>query len=150
MDPRLHPFLVDQAGVVSRQQALRAGLAKHDVIRLVRRRELVALHPGVYVDHTGEPTWLQRAWGAVLLCRPAALSHQSALRMVEGPGTNRSTRIIELSVPHERRPAPPAGIEVHRVRRLEGRVMWQVGPPRVRYEEAALDVAAAATSELAA
>ena len=41
---------------------------------MVRRRELVIAHPGVYVNHTGPLTWEQRAWVAVLACWPAALS----------------------------------------------------------------------------
>jgi len=47
-------------------QALAAGLVDHDLQRLVRRRDLTRLLRGVYVDHTGEPTWQQRAWAAVL------------------------------------------------------------------------------------
>ena len=47
------------------------------------------VHPGVYVNHTGELTWLQRAWAAVLFAWPAALSHDSALRAADGPGSTR-------------------------------------------------------------
>ena len=65
---RWSEILAAQHGVVSRAQALARGLAPHDLRRLVRRRELAVLHPGVYVDHTGEPTWLQQAWAAVLAC----------------------------------------------------------------------------------
>jgi len=45
----------------------------------VRQREWAPLHRGVYVDHTGTPTWRQRAWGAVLHCWPAGLADESAL-----------------------------------------------------------------------
>lgn len=37
---------------------------------------------------------------------------------------------------------------MHRVRGFESRVRWNTGPPRLRYEEAALDVALAADHEL--
>ena len=42
------------------------------------RKELVVLFPGVYVDHTGRASWIQRAWGAVLYAWPAALAGESA------------------------------------------------------------------------
>ncbi len=150
MDPRLEPFLLDQSGVVSRRQAHQAGLAPHDLARLVRRRELARLHPGVFVGHTGTPTFLQRAWGGVLLCWPAALAGATALRAVEGPGSRRDDRVVRLAVDRHRHLAPPEGIEVQRCEHLEARVLWAVGPPRMRYEEAALDVAGACGSDFEA
>lgn len=149
MQPLLAPYLVDQSGVVSRRQALDAGLRPHDLARLVRRRELTPLHPGVYLDHTGRPSWLQRAWGGVLLCWPAALVSTSSLRAVEGPGS-RPDETIHLAVAHGRSPRTPAGVVSRGCRHLESRVQWNTGPPRVRYDEAVLDVAAQAMSDLAA
>jgi hypothetical protein len=150
MDPRLVPLLTDQSGVVSRRQAHEAGLAAHDLARLLRRRDLTRLHPGVYVDHTGEPTFVQRAWGAVQLYWPAALSGDSALRAAEGPGSRRDSRVVELVVDRHRHVSPPPSIRVTRSERFSDRVLWNVGPPRLRYEEAALDVAALAATELEA
>jgi len=149
--PALRPLLADQAGVVARRQAEAAGVQPHELRRALRRRELVPLHPGVYVDHTGRPTFLQRAWAAALLHEHAALASVTALRVVEGPGSTRPEAPIHLAVErdrHQRRSG--SGIVLHRVAHLEERVLWQVGPPRMRYEEAALDVAAAADSDFAA
>jgi hypothetical protein len=148
VQPLLTPYLLDQSGVVSRRQVLEAGLRPHDLARLVRRRELTPLHPGVFVEHTGEPTWLQRAWGGVLLCSPAALSHTSALRAVEGPGSRRED-VIHLVVAHGRSPTTPPGVVARGCRHLDERVQWHTGPPRVRYDEAVLDVASRASSGLA-
>jgi len=117
----------------------------------VRRRELVPVHAGVYLDHTGRPTFLQRAWAATLLHDHAALASVSALRAVEGPGSQRAEAPIHLAVDrdrHQRRTG--SGIVLHRVAHLEERVLWHVGPPRMRYDEAALDVAAGADSDFAA
>ena len=150
MHPLVDPLLSDQTGVVSRRQLLGAGLRQHDVARLVRRRELVTLHPGVYVNHTGEPTWLQQAWAAVLLCWPAALAGESALRAAEGPGSSRRVRPVEVAVAEERHLRRPPGVSLVRTPHLETRAQWHLGPPRIRYEEAALDVAAAARSDFAA
>ncbi|WP_396954577.1 type IV toxin-antitoxin system AbiEi family antitoxin domain-containing protein [Nocardioides dongxiaopingii] len=49
----LDDLVAQQAGVVSRGQLLAHGLAATDVRRRLRRRELVTVVPGVYVDHTG-------------------------------------------------------------------------------------------------
>lgn len=62
------------------------GHGDHDLRRLVRRRVWAAVHPGVYVDHTGPTTWQQRAWAAVLATEPSALFGSSALRALDGPG----------------------------------------------------------------
>jgi hypothetical protein len=147
----LEPLLLEQGGVVTRRQADSAGVQPHDLRRLVRRRELVPIHAGVYVEHTGRPTFVQRAWAATLLHDHAALADVTALRAAEGPGSQRPEAPIHLAVErdrHQRRTG--AGIVLHRVAHLEERVLWHVGPPRMRYEEAALDVAAAADSEFAA
>ena len=133
-----------QAGVIARVQALGCGLTGNDVRRLVRRREWAGVHAGVYVDHTGPLTWLQRAWAAVLATAPSALAGESALRAADGPGRrDHDDGRIHVAVDHTRHPAAPPGVVVHRVARLHDRVLWNLGPPRMRYEEAVLDVAGA-------
>ncbi len=150
MDEQLHPYLLDQSGVVSRRQARAAGVLPHDLERLVRRRELTRLHPGVFIDHTGEPTFLQRAWGAVLSCWPAALGGETAMRACEGPGSKRAEHPLHVVVARDRRLDPPAGITLQRTDAFEQWVLWNVGPPRLRYEEAVIDVASRAPSDFAA
>lgn len=69
-----------QHGVISRRQVRSCGGDAHDVRRMIRRREWARVHPGVYVDHTGSATWVQRAQAAVLYAGPrAALDRESAL-----------------------------------------------------------------------
>ncbi|MDZ5660695.1 hypothetical protein SFC79_02865 [Nocardioides sp. S-58] len=154
-------ILQSQHGVISRAQALQAGLQPHDVRRLVRRRELATLLPGVYVDHTGPPAWLERAWGAVLACSGpadrtghvvgAALAGESAMRAADGPGRpGADLGPITVAIPAERRVVALPGIVVVRTSHLDDRVRWNLGPPRMRYKEAALDVALAARGELGA
>ncbi len=145
-------LLRDQSGVVARRQLLTLeGVDRVAVRRMLRRRDLTEVHRGVYVEHTGPLTWVQRAWAAVLWAAPAALSHQSALRAAEGPGrAGRDTDPVHVTVDSGRRLDPPAGVVVHRVRGYESRVRWNLGPPRLRYEEAALDVALGADDDLAA
>ena len=147
----IEEFLDDQSGVVSRAQLLAAGEKPPTIRRMIRRRELAIVHPGIYVNHTGEPTWLERAWAAVLHAWPAALSGQSALRAHEGPGkSTRDLSVIEVAIDQARTVIAPPGMRVRRIDRLSERVLWNTGPPRLRYEDAAIDVAARARSDLAA
>ncbi|WP_082500234.1 hypothetical protein [Nocardioides sp. Leaf285] len=125
-----------QDRTVSRRQILALGGADHDIARLVRRHELVAVHPGAFVAHTGLPTWRQRAWCAVHARWPAALARESAL---PGPPADAP---IQIAVDHRRTVRPLAGVVVHRTADLEGRVLWQATPPRVRREHAVIDVIA--------
>ncbi|QIK68068.1 type IV toxin-antitoxin system AbiEi family antitoxin domain-containing protein [Nocardioides sp. HDW12B] len=141
MDRRLLPVLEGQDGVVARRQALAVGLTAENVERLLRRNELAAIHPGVYVDHTGTPSWDQRAWAAVLWGWPAVLSHSSALAVVEGPGSPHRSGVIEIAVVKDRRLLDRPGVVVRRSAHVAART--QVGaPPRIRYDEAVLDVVA--------
>lgn len=143
-------LLALQSGVISRAQCLDAGLQPHDVRRLLRRRELAPVHDGVYVDHTGAPSWLQRAWAGVLAMAPAALTHESAIRAVRGPGVRGpDSGIIHVAVARERRSlVPPDGVRLHHLADLSRKALWNTSPPRVRMEEAAVDVAAEASDEL--
>ncbi len=133
-------MLRQQSGVISRRQALDAGLQQHDIRRLLRRNEWARVHDGVYVDHTGPLSWLQRAWAAVLYAAPAALCLESALTD-EGA-------VIHVAVSRDRGVlAEPPGVRIYHLAQLQERVLWHVGPPRLRFEEAALDVACQAISE---
>jgi very-short-patch-repair endonuclease len=133
--------LREQNGVISRRQALDAGLLEHEIRRLLRRNEWARVHAGVYVDHTGPLTWAQRAWAAVLYASPAALCFESAMGADALP--------IHVAVAQYRAIlAEPTGVRIHHLVNLDERVLWNVGPPRMRYDEAALDVACRAASEL--
>lgn len=146
-EPALAPLLSLQSGVVSRRQALAAGLAVHDLRRLERRRELARVHPGVYVDHTGPLTWLQRAWAGVLHAAPAALCDVSALRPTDGPTRSGDDALIHVAVDRQRRIVTPPGVRIHRVAHLEAVTSWHRSPPRLRFEHAVLAVAAGADDE---
>ncbi|MER7607176.1 hypothetical protein [Nocardioides sp. NPDC127503] len=127
-----------QGGVISRRQLRDLHAQDHDIRRLVRNRELTAIHPGVYVGHTGNPTWGQRAWAAVLACWPAALTSRSALPKPP----ERSP--IEVMVPIGRTVRAPKGVLVRRRARFDGYVDWAAYPPRQLLAEAAIDASAGA------
>ena len=118
---------------------------------MVRRKELAPVHDGVFVDHTGTLTWLQRAWAAVLFAAPAALARESAIRAADGPGRGgASSGPMHIAIDRKRTSSHPQGVRIQRLSNLEQRVLWNASPPRVRLEHALLDVAADATSDYAA
>lgn len=143
MDRGTEDWLILQAGVVSRAQILAAGATPNDIRRMVRNRELNPLYRGVYVEHTGTPDWMQRAWGALLAVAPAALWGPSAL--------NLSGRPIHVAIDRTRSaPAPLRGVRVHHVTNLRERADWHGSPPRMNVPAAAIDTAGAARDDLAA
>jgi hypothetical protein len=145
-------LLRSQDGTISRSQALELGATPADLRRLVRRRELARVHHGVFVDHTGPLTWRQRAWAAVLYAAPAALSGASALRAANGPGHrgHDDDGPIHVAVGRERTLVAPTGVVLRRTSNLASRVQWNLAPPRLKIEEAVLDVAAASKNDLEA
>jgi len=148
----IEELLSTQSGVVARRQLLANGLEPCDIERRLRRRELVPILRGVFVDHTGEPTWLQRAWAGVLHYEPAALAHTSALRAAGGPGRrdHPDDGPIHLAVGLDRRVTGLDGYRVRRVAHVDTKAQWNRSPPRLRIEEAALDVAADQASDFGA
>ncbi|HEX4471595.1 MAG TPA: hypothetical protein VH085_06480 [Nocardioides sp.] len=144
----VHHQLRQQDGLVSRRQLHAAGLTPGDVERVQRRRELTRLLPGVYIDHTGRPTWTQRAWAGVLHYEPAALVAASALRAAGLESLPGADRLIAIGVAEDRRVRAVAGYGVVRMSRLEQRVRWTSSPPRQLSEDALLDLAGATTDEL--
>ena len=135
-----------QAGVVSRGQALALGVDAVFVERMLRRREWVRVHDGVYVDHTGPLSQRQREWAALLRYPGSVLSARAALSAAGLDGGRRARR-VDLAVPHGRRVARTPGIVVTQLRCFESAALLEASPPRLRVEHAALLVASAATRE---
>ena len=141
----LRRLLRQQSGVIARRQVRELGGTQVDIRPRLRRREWVAVHPGVYVDHTGTPTRRQREWAAVLLHWPAALHRESALAAhgLERDRTpTKGPDVVHVVVDAARTPAPTPGIVVERVRDAARWVEWNRRPPRVRLDFALLKVAA--------
>lgn len=128
-----------QDGVVSRRQLLSLGAQPHDIRRLLRRRELAVVHPGVYVDHTGPLTWEQRAWAAVQVHWPAALTRECALPK---PPFKAS---IQVAIAMHRTVRPVRGVIAIRTAQFDERVRWHSSPPSIALEHAAIDVALSKT-----
>jgi hypothetical protein len=123
-----------QSGVIARRQVEAAGQTAADIERRLRRREWVRLLPGVYVDHTGEPTRLQRAWAGVLFYAPAVVADESVLSVRSGD------RIV-IAVDRARDVRARDGYDLRCVADLSAKSMANTSPPRMRIEDAALRVA---------
>ncbi|MFS3128190.1 type IV toxin-antitoxin system AbiEi family antitoxin domain-containing protein [Nocardioides sp. Bht2] len=136
-----HDLLRRQDGVVGRDQLLEAGLTDNDLRRLLRRRDLNVVHPGVYLNHTGEPTSQQRAWAALRLLWPAALSHSSALGDLLAATPSSAQTPLHVAVDRHRHLHAPRGVVLHHRVDLVDHVLWNLSPPRVRLEDAVIDVA---------
>ncbi|WP_088316904.1 hypothetical protein [Kineosporia sp. R_H_3] len=128
-----------QAGAVSRRQLLASGLTAGQVGALLDARRWTGLHPGVYATFTGPVPPMTRVWAAVLAAGDgAALGGTTALWLWQVlpvcPGR------LTLCVPERRRVVAPAGSYLVRRRHLADRVHPAGAPPRLRLEEAVLDV----------
>jgi hypothetical protein len=146
----LDQVLERQAGVVARRQILALGGRDSDIARMIRRRELMRIHEGVFVTHTGQFLTGERAWAAVLFYWPAVLCHRSALDWDADLRIVTKTEIhvaIDAARRVARRVARLPGVVVHRVKDFDAVALMNLSPPRARIEHAALEVASDAPSE---
>ncbi len=132
-----------QAGVVSRQQALQAGVPGEVIAWRVRSERWSKIYPGSYATFSGPLPRLARLWAAVLYAGPdARLSHQTAaelLRLSDEPSPQ-----VHVSIPGSRRVRAPEGMVVHRAAFL-GRPWTPPGvPPHTFIEDTIVDLIAAA------
>jgi hypothetical protein len=134
-----------QAGVLSRAQALRAGMTDKQIKAAWRSGRWQRLHTGVYAAFSGEPGQAAMLWAAVLRTGPVAvLSHHSAAELYGLVAT--PAPAIHVMVPAGRQIAPVRGVIVHYsslVARTRHPVLL---PPRTRVEETVLDLAYSAES----
>ena len=132
-----------QRGVVSRSQAIRAGLSPDMIKFRVRSGRWQLLHPGVYATFSGIPgrgAWL---WAALLAAGPGAmLSYQTAAEL-HGL-SDKPTSPIHVTVPVERHVVAVFGVRLHRSGRAGEAVLGGSQPPRTRVEETVLDLIQAA------
>ncbi|MGH3176162.1 MAG: type IV toxin-antitoxin system AbiEi family antitoxin domain-containing protein [Streptosporangiaceae bacterium] len=129
----------NQGGVVSRSQAIRAGLSPGMIKFRVRSGRWRPVHPGVYATFSGDLTRRTRLWAAVLSAGPgAALSHETAAelhRLADKPA-----ELIHLTVPAGRRISAAEGVSLHRSARVMEAVQANTYPPRTKVEETVLDL----------
>ena len=142
---RLPPDVaLEQASVLSRRQAMDAGISSSRVGHLVRSGRWRQLHPGVYLTHSAEPDLLGRAWAALLHAgHDAVLSHRTAGHLqglVDDPPST-----LELVVPDAHRVTARPGVRVRRSLWVEQRRHPSRTPPQTRVEDTVLDLVESAS-----
>ncbi|HET9078950.1 MAG TPA: type IV toxin-antitoxin system AbiEi family antitoxin domain-containing protein [Trebonia sp.] len=142
--PSLRQVIAEQAGVVSRQQLLRAGVSRSTIDSKVKRGRWQQVHRGVYCTFTGEVKWEARLWAAALYAGPGALlSHETAAEILGL--ANRRNPVIQVTVPACRRVHPQEGLAIHRSTFDYPRWRPQRGvPPHTFYAETIIDLVASA------
>lgn len=135
----LRELLSRQAGVLSRSQAVAAGLATTVVDNRLRIGRWQQLQRGVYATFTGTPGRDALCWAALLRSGPSAvLSHQTA---AEYSGlTNRQSPRIHVTVASTQQVSGLKGVLLHRSRDAERIAHPAALPPRTRLEDTVLDL----------
>lgn len=126
--------------VISRQQALARGRSPAQIRHLLARGTWQRLLPGVYLTHTGRPSWRERLQAALLRRGDGAVvTLECALRL--WGLTDREPGILTLGEPattHRRRAVP--GVRVRRRRRLTRAMRY--GIPVTEAAQTVIDVLA--------
>jgi hypothetical protein len=134
-----------QNGIVSRSQALRAGLSPDMIKFRISSGRWLQMYPGVYATFTGVPSRGARLWAAVLLAGPGAtLSHETAAELHRL--ADQAAKTIHVTIPGQRRVRAVEGVSLHRSARAVEAVQGHTYPPRTKIEETVLDLAQAANS----
>ena len=135
----LRNLIENQGGVVSRAQALKAGLTVGVIKFRVSSGRWRQMYPGVYATFTGGPGRSASLWAAVLSGGPdAMLSHETAAELQRL--TDKPVETIHLTVPGSRHVLAAHGVTIHRARRAVEAVERGSNPPRTRVEETVLDL----------
>jgi hypothetical protein len=135
MPVELRRIAKGQWGVISRKQALRAGLSSDKIKFRVRSGRWQCVYAGVYLTFTGKPGRPAMVWAAVLYAgRGAVLSHETAAEL-HGL-TDKKADVVHVSVPHDRHVVPVPGARFHRSARGPGIML----PARTTVEDTVLDL----------
>lgn len=110
--PDLRDLARFQGGVVTRPQALSAGLSTGAITSRLKYGKWRQIYWGVYVTYTGPVSREAQLWAAVLYAgRGARLSHDTAAELHGLTGS--PTPLIHVTVPAARRVRPARNLVIH-------------------------------------
>ena len=136
-----------QRGVLTRAQAMAAGLSRAQVEARLRSGRWRRLFLGVYVTFTGPVPRASRLWAAVLRAGPGAvLSHDTAAELAGLTEATGPDSAIHVTVPADRSPVRIAGLVIHRSTRVARCAHPSRLPPQTRVEETVVDLTQSANS----
>jgi hypothetical protein len=143
---RLRELARLQGGIVSRHQAIKAGMSSGAVRWAVRRGTWQQVYPGVYATFTGPVRRPARLWAALLYAGPGAvLSHETAAELVGL--ADRQSALINVTIPNGRRVVAPAGVKIHITRQAVPKWSYAQGvPPHTLPDDTIVDLVNAAAS----
>jgi hypothetical protein len=134
-----------QNGVVSRLQAIQAGLSADMIKFRLRSGRWRLMRRGIYVTFTGVPGRPAQLWAAILSAGPGAvLSYETAAELHRL--SDRMVETVHVTIPYDRRIAAAEGISLHRSTRNVETVQVQGYPPCTSIEETVLDLTQVARS----
>lgn len=110
-----------QFDVITRGQALQAGLSPKAIEHRLARARWQRLHRGVYLVRPGVPPWMSRASAAVLHLGPGATLTLNSAAHLWGL-QERAPTVLQLAVPAARHLQRPVGVRVRRRVGLEIRL----------------------------
>jgi hypothetical protein len=137
--PLLREIAQFQSGVVTRKQALHAGLSTGSIVSKLRFGRWRQVYRGVYATFTGPVHRKAQLWAAVLYAGPGAeLSHETAAELYGL--TDRPASVIHVSIPRSRRVQPARGLLIHISARVGLAQLPQSALPRTSIENTILDL----------
>ncbi len=118
-----------QHGVLSRAQALEAGISPGTVDWRLRGGHWRRLQRGVYATFTGQPDREAALWATLRRAGPdAVLSHWTAAELSKLTSTQ--SALIHVTVPRHQHVRPIPGVTIHRSSRVDLARHPTVTPPR--------------------
>jgi hypothetical protein len=132
-----------QAGVITRQQARRAGMTDSAIRQRVLSGRWQRLFPGVFACFPGPVPRAARLWAAVLFGGPgASLSHETAagLHGLAPVPADTGADTVHISVPRWRRVTRYPGLVVHRSAHAGPARHPVPEPPRTGVEQTVVDL----------
>jgi hypothetical protein len=145
LSPALRNLAGIQSGVVSRPQALRAGMTTDMIKSQVYSGRWRPVYRGVYATFTGPAGRRAQLWAAILSAGSGAvLSHETAAELHRL--TDKVTNPIHVTVPYWRHVAVAGGIRLHRSVRAAEAAEENAYPPRTTVEETVLDLTQSAVT----
>lgn len=133
----------DQAGVVSRQQALDAGLSRHVLARLVRDGGWQSLDRGLFLTDPGPVPWLSHVWAGLLITDACARASGRTAGTLHGLTDDRALP-VEILVDLAARPRDRGWVTFRRERPGVRMASTSARPARTRVEDTVLDLCAGA------
>jgi hypothetical protein len=145
-------LLFRQDNIITRRQALQL-MSASSLRQRVRSGRWQTVHRGVFAAHTGELTYRQRCWVAVLSAAAGGQAYLAGVSALQLAGLDRLTdRFVHVLIPGARRDTQtPPGVLVHRSTVLpEDDLRRVAAPPATMPARSVVDAAQWAASDNAA